>query len=134
MNEKKVAVPVSSNNKNVKFKINQSNGCIDRQRNALRGRLIKVLVEKELMVEGEKFGKLELPNKQQVSALLRKLRPIVKSYVEEKTEDYDRQELWNLQNEKTQKALGTPEAITNELIEEQHMSYFKDTLSKKVKG
>lgn len=133
MNDKKVVV-AKSNNKNVKFKINQSNGCIDRQRNKLRNDLVKTLVAKEIMVKGSKFGEVALPNKQSVSGLMRTMKPIITAYVETSTTDFDRKELWGLQNEKTQLALGTEKAITNELIIQQHLDYFKNTLTKKVKG
>ena len=132
-NDKQVVV-AKSNNKNVKFQINQSNGCIDRQRNKLRSDLVKTLVAKEIMAKGSKFGAVVIPNKQQVSGLMRTMTPIIKAYVEANTNDFDRNELWGLQNEKTQAALGNSKAITNELIIKQHQEYFKNTLTKKVKG
>jgi len=133
-NEKKLVVATTSNNKSVKFQINQSEGCIDRQRNKLRNDLVKTLTSKEIMVKGQKFGSVVIPNQQQVSGLMRTMTPIIKAYVEENTTDYDRKELWGLQNEATQTVLGTQEAITNELIIKQHQEYFKNTLTKKVKG
>lgn len=133
-NTKSVAKVVKSNNKTVKFTLNQSNGCIDRQRNKLRGDLKKILVEKTYMIKGSKFGELELENKQQVSGLMRSMKSVITSYVNDNTTDFDLNELYGLQNEKTQKSIGAKSNITKQVIIDQHIEYFTTTLNKKVKG
>ena len=133
-NEKSVATVVKSNNKTVKWVLNQSLGCVDRQRNKLRNDLKKVMIEKTYMTKGQKFGNVELTNKQQVSGLIRSLKPIITTYVNDSTSEYDLNELFGLQNEKTQKSIGSKSNITKQVIIDQHIKYFTDTLTKKVKG
>lgn len=129
-----VTTAPTSNNKTVKWVLNQSEGCVDRQRNKLRNDLKKVMTEKTYMVKGQKFGDVQLENTQQVSGLMRSLKPIITSYVNDNTSDYDLNELFGLQNEKTQKSIGSKSNITKQVIIEQHIKYFTDTLTKKIKG
>lgn len=133
-NKKGIVQVVKSNNKTVKWVLNQSLGCIDRQRNKLRNDLKKVMIEKSYMVKGQKFGTVEVANKQQVSGLMRSMKSVITSYVNDNTTDYDLNELYGLQNEKTQVKIGQKSNITKQVLIEQHIKYFTDTLTKKVKG
>jgi len=133
-NEKTVATVATSNNKTVKWVLNQSAGCVDRQRNKLRNDLTKIMIEKTYMVKGQKFGSVELENKQQVSGLIRTLKPMIETYVNENTTEYDLNELWGLQNETTQKSIGSKSNITKTTVTDQHIKYFTNTLTKKVKN
>lgn len=74
-------VKCKSNNKLPKRHFEGSKGRIDGQRNKLRNNSIKRLIEKGIMQLGEKFGNLNLKNVQQVTAIMRYLKPLISEYV-----------------------------------------------------
>lgn len=146
VNVVEVALPVTSNNRTVKYVdtgINQSKGFIDGIRNTLFTVRNKKLVEKEYMEKGGKFKEVVLPNKQAAQGILRSIKNDCRTKFDAKVAnlvkaDYD----YLLANQNDKFKADHPELYDgsttdykalNELVFEQTMYSIQTNLNAKVK-